>query len=111
MLMPGHRQTFPCGCEARLGMESISLVRCAPHAAGRPSRKRDITASLIHALRDFVSYGQCRQKNQSERNMLADQFAALAERYKPLLERLGVAPSQMSQVDFEEKIDGLIKGL
>ena len=65
------------------------------------------TAPLLQALRDFVSFGQCRQGNQSERNMAAGQFAALAEQYKPLLERLGVAPSQMSEVDFEQHVKGL----
>lgn len=108
MLMPGHKEKFPCGCEARLGMESISLVRCSPHAAaGRQTRKQTVTANLIHAVRDFVSFGRCRQKNQSERNMAADKFAALAEQYEPLLERLGVAPSQMSEVDFEQHVKGL----
>lgn len=64
------------------------------------------TVKLLGALRDFVSYGRCRQKNQWERNMLAERFAVLAEQYEPLLAKYGVSPGQMSEVDFEDVVRG-----
>lgn len=31
--MPGTKQRFTCGCEARVGIETISLIRCQTHEA------------------------------------------------------------------------------
>lgn len=58
--------------------------------------------ALLKALREFVSYGMCRQANQRERDMLAKRFAQLAEQHKPLLTSRGIDPSQMSDVEFDE---------
>lgn len=57
---------------------------------------------LLAAVREFVSYGKCRQSNRVERDMLARRFAQLAEQYDPLLTRLGVSPRDLAQVDFDE---------
>lgn len=65
--------------------------------------KKDINTELLIAVREFVSYGQCRQANAAERKMLAERFAELASKYEPLLARLGASPREISQVDFEEK--------
>ncbi len=77
-------------------------------ADGKPTDRAKANArllaaapELLAALRDFVSYGQCRIANQAERDMSAREFAALASAHEGLLERLGVSPSQMSQVEFD----------
>jgi hypothetical protein len=75
--------------------ETISEVKANAHLiAAAPE--------LLAAVREFVSYGRCRQANTAERKMLAEHFAQLAKQYSPLLERFGVAPHQISQVDFDE---------
>lgn len=69
------------------------------------SARGDIDREFLVAVREFVSYGICRQGNQKERDMLARRFAELAEKYEPLLSSRGMAPSQMSQVEFDEQFD------
>lgn len=61
----------------------------------------DLEWKLLAAVREFVSYSMCRQANTAERKMLAEQFALLGEKYGPILEHLGLSPSQVSQVKFE----------
>lgn len=65
--------------------------------------KKDINTELLVAVREFVSYGMCRQANADERKMLAGRFAELSKKYEPLLARLGVSPREMAQVEFDEK--------
>lgn len=65
--------------------------------------KQNINTELLVALREFVSYGMCRQANAAERKMLSERFAELAKKHDPLLARLGVSPREMAQVDFDEK--------
>ena len=68
-------------------------------------RAAEASASeLLAALREFVTYGMCRQANTAERKMLAEHYARLADKHNPLLERLGVSPCQISQVEFDEMI-------
>lgn len=53
---------------------------------------RNAAAEMVKALNEFVSYGHCRQGNAAERKMLAERFAELATKYRPLLARLGASP-------------------
>lgn len=77
----------------------VLLDRDGRHAASAYGDRREEIARLIvassevvAALREFVDFAGCRQSNAAERKMLAEKFAQLGEKHRPLLARLGASP-------------------